>query len=223
MTPVRKDPTARTSLMIAVILHVIAVFVFFVWAAKTGKLDPILKIIQVVPVAKEKPKEAAKPKPEETIKQAELPKINSAPPAQSAPPASANPAVASAAPPPVAPPAAGAADFDFSDGAKEVATSTNAPIDYYRNLIEFAVRANWQRLENVPDEQYQADAEVQIDGKGKIVRYQLLKGSGDEAWDKTVLRALAATREISRPPPKGFPGKFVIRFDVVPDAFAVAP
>ena len=38
--PRRVDPTAKSSLMIALIMHVIAFLVFFVWAAKTGRLDP---------------------------------------------------------------------------------------------------------------------------------------------------------------------------------------
>lgn len=215
-----KDPTARTSMMIAVVMHAIAFLVFFVWAAQTGKLDPLLKIMNVVPVAKEK--QAPKPKPEEIVKPSELPKINSTTPEPSAPAPAAS-QTANVAPPPAAPPPAAAADFVFSDGAKEVQTSTNAPIDYYKNVIEYTIRANWQRPEGMADEQFVAEVELQLDPTGKITHYQLTKGSGDKAWDKTVVQALAATKSINRPPPKGFPDKFVVRFDVVADAFAVSP
>ena len=222
ITPKRKDPTARTSMMIAVVMHAIAFLIFFVWAAKTGRLDPLLKIMNVVQVAKDKPKEKKAEPKEETIKPDDLPKIASAPPAAAAaaPTAQAN---APAAPPAVAPPAAAAPAFFFGDGAKEVVSSTNAPIDHYKSLVEFAIRSNWQRPEGMADEQFVAEAEVAVDPAGKIKTYSLTKPSGNAVWDKTVRQALAATQTLSRPPPKGFPEKFQVRFDVVPDAFAITP
>ena len=39
-------------------------------------------------------------------------------------------------------------------------------------------------------------------------------GSGDKRWDDSVKEVVAQTRVISRPPPKGFPPKFLVRFDV---------
>ena len=222
ISPKRKDPTARSSMMIAVVMHTIAFLIFFIWAAKTGRLDPILKIMNVVQVAKEKPKEKKAEPKEESIKPDELPKIASAPPAAAAAP-QANQANAPAAPPAVAPPAAAAPDMIFFDGAKEVVTSTNAPIDHYKSLVEFAIRSNWQRPEGLADEQFVAQAEVAIDPAGKLKTYTLTKRSGNAVWDKTVLQALAATQTLSRPPPKGFPAKIQVRFDVVPDAFAIAP
>jgi hypothetical protein len=41
-----------------------------------------------------------------------------------------------------------------------------------------------------------------------------LKGSGDKRWDDSVKTVIAQTKVISRPPPKGFPEKFIVRFDV---------
>ena len=35
-------------------------------------------------------------------------------------------------------------------------------------------------------------------------------------------RALAQTKAMSRPPPKGFPGSFLVRFDVVADSEPIA-
>jgi outer membrane biosynthesis protein TonB len=220
-----RDSTARSSMMIAIVMHAIAFVVFFVWAAKTGRLDPILKVINVVPVAKEKPKEQPKPqpKPEETIKPEELPKIASAPP-RAAPVTAPNPSASTlTAPPAAAPPPAVLPDFVFSDGAKQVISSTNAPIDLYKSLVEFAIRSNWQRPEGTSDAQYIAEAQVSIDPAGRITHYQLSKGSGDKTWDKTVMQAMGLTKSISRPPPKGFPETFTVRFDVVPDTFAITP
>jgi len=59
-----------------------------------------------------------------------------------------------------------------------------------------------------------AQAEVQIDHAGRLVNYKWLNGSGDARWDGTVKDALTQTKVFSRPPPKGFPETFVVRFDV---------
>jgi len=41
-----------------------------------------------------------------------------------------------------------------------------------------------------------------------------LSGSGDARWDNSVKSAVAQVKAISKPPPKNFPDKFVVRFDV---------
>jgi hypothetical protein len=53
-----------------------------------------------------------------------------------------------------------------------------------------------------------------MDAKGKVIESNWLKGSGNKSWDDSVKLALAQTKSISRPPPKGFPEKFLVRFDV---------
>jgi hypothetical protein len=213
-----KDPSARTSMMIAIIMHAIAFLVFFVWADKTGRLDPILKVMNVVPVREEKKKETAKEeKKEEMIKPSELPKINSTPAAAAnSPPPPTGASTAPAAPPAVAPPPAVLADFAFDDGAKVVETTTNATFVYYKNLIEYTLRANWNRPSDAADDTYVAEAQVYVDNAGRILRYEWVKGSGDKHWDDSVRKALAQTKAINRSPPKGFPDKFLVRFDVVP-------
>jgi len=42
------------------------------------------------------------------------------------------------------------------------------------------------------------------------------KGSGDKSWDDSVRKALASVKVINRAPPKGFPEKVMVRFDVLP-------
>src|SRR5688572_7767860 len=63
MARTKKDQT-KSSLTIALVAHVLVFLVVFVWAAKTGKLDPVLRVFNIVPTKKpDPPKE--KPKPEE--------------------------------------------------------------------------------------------------------------------------------------------------------------
>ena len=56
--------------------------------------------------------------------------------------------------------------------------------------------------------------ELAVDSAGQIGGYQWMKGSGNARWDASVKAALGSTKVISHPPPKGFPDKFVVRFDV---------
>ena len=211
-----RDATARTSMMIAVIMHVIAILVFFVWAAKTGRLDNVLKRFDVVLAPKAKKPEPPKEekKPDNLVKPAEAPKVQAA--STAPPPSTAN----LAAPPPtasapaIAPPAVGETSF-FGDGAKVVETATNAPVLFYKNLIEYAIRANWERPIDITDDTYLAEAEIALDANGRILRSAIIKGSGDKRWDDSVRKALQATKSINRSLPQGFPDKFLVRFDVM--------
>ncbi|MEP6662327.1 MAG: TonB-dependent receptor [Verrucomicrobiota bacterium] len=101
MPRVKKDST-KSSLTIAIVAHVLVFLVIFVWAAKTGRLDPVLRVFNLVPTKKpEPPKEKPKP-PEPKIaepKQIAEPQEE----AQSQPPATQ--ALTTSAPNPNAPPA----------------------------------------------------------------------------------------------------------------------
>ena len=57
--------------------------------------------------------------------------------------------------------------------------------------------------------------EVAIDSKGDISDPVWKKSSGNQRWDDSVRQALAATKSVDRPPPKSFPPRVVVRFDVV--------
>jgi TonB family protein len=59
-----------------------------------------------------------------------------------------------------------------------------------------------------------AEVELSVDAKGRVTEYRWLKGSGDKRWDDSVKAVVAQTTALSRPPPKGFPDKFPVRFDV---------
>ncbi len=100
MPRVKKDST-KSSLTIAIVAHVLVFLVIFVWAAKTGKLDPVLRVFNLVPTKKpEPPKE--KPKPAEP-KMAEPKEIVEPQEAQNQPPP-ATQALTTSAPNPNAPP-----------------------------------------------------------------------------------------------------------------------
>jgi TonB family protein len=146
----------------------------------------------------------------ETAKQAEAPKTVAVAPQRvdtptAPPPAAGAPALA--APPPMDVPGF------FSDGAKEVVTVSDPKL-LYKGLVESALRAHWNRREDIADDAYVAEVELAIDPQGNVTGSAWVKGSGDARWDSSVKAAVAATKVISRPPPKGFPGKFRVRFDV---------
>jgi hypothetical protein len=60
-----------------------------------------------------------------------------------------------------------------------------------------------------------AEVEVQEDGAGRITNTSWKTGSGDERWDASVRKAIASTPSVNRPPPTGFPGRCLVRFDVL--------
>jgi hypothetical protein len=53
-----------------------------------------------------------------------------------------------------------------------------------------------------------------LDRAGAVTHWDWIKGSGDKRWDDSVRKAVGQTKSINRPPPNGFPGKFLVRFDV---------
>jgi TonB family protein len=167
----------------------------------------------VATLEQQKPKEAPKPPKEEPkveqAKQIEQPKPMAAP--------TQAPQVQAAAPPPVDAPASVApptldASF-FGDGAKTV-VEVSDPKLIYKGTVERALRSNWDRPEDIKDDEFVAEVELSIDKNGKVTDSRWLKVSGESRWDKSVKAAVAATRAVGAPPPTGFPGKFVARFDV---------
>ena len=210
----RKVNSSKVNLTISLIFHTLILSVAFFFAAREGMLGKKLKQITVTMVPKEKKPEPPKEKPAEA--KPEPQKVAEAP--KAAVPALAKVETAAAPPPAsevpmVAPPAADLPAFEFHDGAKEVQTTTDAGA-IYKGLVEYALRSRWNRPEDMPDELYIAEVDVQIDSAGHLTGYDWLKGSGDLRWDNSVKQALAQTKVFSRPPPKGFPDKFLVRFDV---------
>lgn len=216
----RKKNSARVNLVISVGLHALAVLVIFFFAAREGLVGHKLKEITVALVPKEKPPEPPKEKPpepkieppkEETPKPDVTPKVEQPQVAQTAPPSAQD-----STPTAVAPAAAVPADFAFDDGAKVVETSTNAPVAFYRNFVEYTLRSRWNRPEDIEDDSLFAELEMEVDSQGKVLHYAWKKNSGNKRWDDSVKEVMDSTKTISRVPPKGFPPKFLVRFDIQP-------
>jgi hypothetical protein len=211
----KKRNSSKVNLTISLVFHGILVLGIFFFAAHEGMLGKKLKQLTVTMVSKEKKPEAPKEKPPE-------PKVEQ--PKTAEPPKTVAPVPkleTVAAPPPAAvdnaPVAAPAAvslpSFDFSDGAKAVQTISD-PNGIYKALVEHTLRSRWSRPEDRDDANYVAEVEVSLDKTGKMGEYRWLKGSGDQRWDNSVKAALAQTKVINKPPPKGFPENFKVRFDV---------
>jgi len=210
--PRKKRNSSKVNLVISAVFHSIIIAALFYFAAREGLLGKQLKKIAITMTPKEKPAEKPKEpeaKPEEPPKVEEAPKM--AQPASVTPPLSAPPpAIATA--PAVAPPATALPSFEFG-GGKVVETSSN-PHAIYKRQVENALRSRWNRPEDIADESYVAEVEVEIDSTGAISASEWKHGSGDARWDNSVKKAIAGTTTVGHAPPKGFPSRFLVRFDV---------
>lgn len=207
-----KRAAAKTNLIISAVFHTVVIGALFFFAAREGILGKQLKKIAITMAPKEKPEEKPKqkeePKPEPP--KADAPKIETVRPV-SAPRAATAPAAA-AAPPSVAPPVSAVPSFSFEGG--KVVESSSDPVTIYKGFVEFTLRSKWTKPEDITDESFVAEVELNVEPTGKLAGYAWKKGSGNSKWDDSVKKALAQTSSIGRPPPKGFPGKFLVRFDV---------
>lgn len=212
----RKRPSSRIDLGISILVHSVVFAVVFLFAAREGLVGKKLKAFAVVLVPKEKKAEEPKPpepKPEppriEEPKLAQVPPVAARPQNVQAPPATPAPAAA--------PPAAALPSFSFSDGAKIVQTSSD-PVVLYKSAVENALRARWTRPENIEDSAFVAEVEVSIDPAGRLTGRDWKTTSGNKRWDDSVKRAVEQVNAINRPPPRRFPEKFTVRFDVQAEA-----
>jgi TonB C terminal len=215
--PRKRRNSSRVSLFISVVFHGALVFALVYFAARSGMIGERLRKLTVSMVKEpppEKPKEPEKPvdvpRPEpdrvEPRKTVEIPAVSPPPAALPAP----------TAPPVMAPAPANLPSFSFDDGAKPVETATPAGI--YRQLVEYTLRANWDRPTDLTDETFAAEVEIEVDVSGNITARGWKKESGNRRWDDSVRKAIASTPALSRPPPADFPGKVVVRFDTVSES-----
>lgn len=216
MSQRKKRNSSKVNLTISAIFHSLLILAVFFFAAREGMLGKKLKEITVTMVPKEKKPEPPKPKPAEP--KVEQPKV-----AEQPKPAVPQPKVETAAAPPpalnpagpaVAPAEVNLPSFQFSDGAHAVQTVSD-PVEIYKSLVESVVHSHWHRPDDIDDDTFVAEAQLNIDSEGNVQGYRWVKGSGNTRWDAAAKQALADTRSINRPPPKGFPDAFVVRFDVV--------
>jgi TonB C terminal len=212
-----KKKQSRTSFLVSIGLHILLVLAVFLLAAREGLFGKKLKEITAVVVPEEKkkpepqkPKEEPKPEPLKQQAKTEAPKVAAVP----AP-------VTSAAPPPAttaaAPPPSIGADFDFNDGRVKQTDEKADPITLYRQSVEYAFRSRWQKPDGMDDTALVVEADVSVASDGSVTAVDWKRGSGDPKWDASVREALGQTKNIGRKPPKDFPGRFLVRFDAVPD------
>ena len=194
----------RSNLIIAAVFHILVIIPLIFFASHEGMLGKKMQTLSVVMMPKPKVEEI---KPRVEPSKVEVPKATmpveqpkSVPQTVQAPLPSAAPAVA---PPPAEMPA-----INFSDGAKEVQTVTD-PIRLYSALIESQFKSHW----NTPQSDYETLVEISITPKGEVSPIAIVSNTGDKDWTKSVNDALAKVKVLSRPPPKGFPNHFQIRFD----------
>lgn len=219
MADLRKQKRAsRLSVVISVVFHAVIIGGLVFIAAREGMLGKELKKIAVTMVPKEKPpEEKPKPKEPEPKPPVEEPKLEPLKPVDAVPqiskPADTPPPAAGAVAAPAAAPAATALPaFDF-EGGKAVETASD-PNVIYKGYVEYTLRSRWNRPEGIEDASFVAEVELTVDAAGRIQGTTWKRGSGNATWDASVKKVLAATDNIGRPPPKGFPSQVLVRFDV---------
>ena len=203
--PKKPKTSGKANLVISAVFHAILIGCAFYFAARSGMLGEKIKSITVTKEEKpkEKPKEPEKkPEPPKELPK-ELPKTIEAPKPVAPPPPAAL----------AAPPSAVAPTLDFSDGAKAVNAETD-PVQLYKGYMEYKLRQQWNRPENMADDKFVAEVSVTVDKEGNLSHPQWLKGSGDAKWDQTVKDVFKVVQSIDRHPPKNFPPNVTIRFDV---------
>lgn len=208
----KKSNSSKINLIISAVFHSVLIGLIFYFAAKEGLLGKQFQKIAVQMVKEKKPPEPEKQK-------AEQPKVNQPKP-EVAKASVPQPKVQNVAPPPPAAVATEAApeprvlpSFSFSDGAIDVSTISD-PNSVYKALVEHTIKSYWNRPQDMADDNYSADVELTIDKSGYVEDSRWVSGSGNAQWDQTVKDALAQVKSISKAPPKGFPNKFTVRFDV---------
>jgi hypothetical protein len=213
--PRKKKNSSKVNLTISFTVHALIVVILIYFAAREGFLGKKLQKISVTMVKEkppEKPPEPVKPKiePPKEIAKAEPPKVLEAPKEVTAPP--------STAPPTVAPPSTDVPALDFGGGAQ--VDSESDPVKIYKSRMEYELREKWNRPEDLDDEKYVAEVQVDVDRSGNISNPNWQKGSGNVKWDDSVRAVFDVVKSMSNPPPTNFPPRVTIRFDVQTEEIA---
>ena len=206
--PKAKRNSSKVNLTISFIFHALLVAAMIYFAAREGYLGKKLQKISVQMVKEKppvKPKEPPKTPPPPKM---EPPKVVEAPKMEA--PKSAPPPP-SAAPPVVAPPPAELPSFEFG-GGKQV-NSESDPVQLYKGYMEYVLRDQWNRPEDMDDATYAAEVQVHVDRQGNLFGISWEKGSGNKVWDQSVRQVFDKVKSIDRPPPTNFPPLVTIRFD----------
>ena len=204
--PKKPKNSSKANLTISAVVHGLIVVGLLYFAAREGYLGKKIQTITVTKVVEKKP-EPEKPKEPPKV---EPPKVE--PPKAEAPKVEAPKAAPIVAPPVVAPAAVDVPAFDFA-GGKTVLSETD-PVLLYKGYMEYVLRSKWNRPDNLPDDKYAAEVQINVDPDGRLSGIAWQKGSGDAKWDQTVKDVFKTVSAIDRRPPTNFPDHVTIRFDV---------
>jgi outer membrane biosynthesis protein TonB len=229
----RKDQkVSKVGMVVSITLHTGVIAVLLVLAAREGMFGKHIKTIAVTRVPDAPPSETPNERPKaEPLDKPPEPKHANQPPKVEPPtlakatipvqPVRSGAMLPPAVVPSVAVPPAAIPDLLF-DGGKAVQSSSD-PKALYQNFVEYTLRSNWKRPDNLVDLDFVAEIEVGINRTGQITSRAWVKGSGNPTWDNSVRQALARTKTLERTPPNGFPDKVLVRFDVLKEADALQP
>ncbi len=212
--------SSKVNLVISLVFHGLIVVALVFFAAREGVLGKQMKKL-AVSMVKEKPPEKTKTedKPKVEPPKVDVPKLAVAP-KLSAPKEAAPTTTATVAPAAAAPPAVEMPSFSFSGGRDVV---TGDAVTVYKGQIEASLRAKWNRPEDLTDSGYVAEVEISVSPAGQLSTPEWKKGSGNQRWDDSVKAALAATTSLPLPPPKNFPPRVLVRFDVTEETQPIMP
>jgi hypothetical protein len=214
--PKQKANSSKVNLTISAIVHGVIIVALIYFAAREGYLGKKIQTITVTKVVEKKP-EPEKPKepPKVEPPKVETPKVEQ--PKVEAP---------KVAPPTVAPPVVAPANNEvpsFEFGGGKTVLSESDPVQLYKGYVEYALRAKWNRPENLPDSDYVVEVAVNVDKQGNLSSPKWLKGTGDAQWDQSVKDVFKLVTNIDRRPPTNFPDHVTIRFDVLEETEPVIP
>jgi len=209
----KKTNSSKINLIISSVFHGVLVACIFYFAAKEGLLGKKLKELTVTMEKVKKPEPPKEKPPEPKVEQPKTQEAKVNVPQPRAQVAATPPPAANAAAPEVAPAAVALPSFGFNEGAIDV-TSISDPYAIYKTLVEHTLFSFWSRPQDMADDSFVAEVELTIDKSGGIEETHWISGSGNARWDQSVKDAVAQLKALSRPPPKGFPNKFIVRFDV---------
>ena len=194
---------------ISITFHTLLVLGIIFFAAREGLIGKKAESIAVHMVKEkppEKPKEQPKPEPPKVVEPPkEIPKVAETPKPVAVPPPVTAPVVAPANPE--------LPSFQFG-GGKTVDTESD-PVQLYKGYMEYVLRQQWDRPENMDDANYVAEVSVHVNKQGDLSQPVWLKGSGNAKWDASVKKVFQEVTSIGRPPPTNFPPQVTIRFDTV--------
>ena len=201
----RNKPTAKIHLVIAAVLHGVLILGLLFFASKEGMLGKTMQTLSVTLVPKQKIEEVQKIKAFEP--KIELPRMAQIPVEM---PKTLSVATPVPAAPVIAPEAVQIPSLAFSDGAKDV-ISTSDPILLYKSYVEKYLTTKWSAPQ---DEEDVVMVNLSVNDKGAIISTKITSQRGGK-WENSVKKVFAQISSFPKPPPKGFPPIFKIQFDSI--------